>query len=91
MKILFLLLLMSLLASCATPPDTITVTKEVKVAVPVKCVLQFPPKPETIPVDEALSSLGLYDQIMWLIRELEVTRGYTNLLEAAVTECADVQ
>ena len=70
-----------LLAGCATNPAT------VRVAVPVPCRVQVPPRPEmpteNLPVDAALD-----DFVAAAAAEIERREGYELQLRAALAACA---
>lgn len=91
MKIIpwLVLILFSCTGASCPEKEVITVVKEVKVPVPIKCKTEIPMKPILDQMRKDAVSKGLYAKGMWLMTEDEANRQYAKLVEAALMACAE--
>lgn len=88
MKAVAILVVCLFLAGCDfCAKDPIVQTREVKVPVPVKCTIKYPPSPEE-PFAELDMGAPLNRKIVASLKELENYRWYSKELKAALSACA---
>lgn len=82
-------ILLLLLAGCQTPEPRILTIKEpieIKVAVPVPCISDVPPRPALMK-DQDILALGDYQAILALRRNLLQMEAYLAELQAILLGC----
>ncbi|MGH9697977.1 MAG: hypothetical protein ACRD52_00790 [Candidatus Acidiferrales bacterium] len=80
-------LLLLLLAGCASVPEPVIKTVEVKVAVPVSCLPAKLPERPVIQPNAALLAMGDADLVLELAAERTELIGYAAQIEAVLTAC----
>jgi hypothetical protein len=82
-----ILLTCILFAGCATTPQQVVTSEQVKVPVAVTCQVQYPQQPENL-----LSKLKPTDSVLikgnTVIAELKLYKDYSAALFAALSKCA---
>jgi hypothetical protein len=81
------ILLLILLAGCAS--QTVTVPREVKVAVPVPCVSERPQKP-ALRTEAELLAMDRYRRTLAAWSDLRAYEAYSAELEAVVEGCSRI-
>lgn len=82
-----------LVAGCATPPPQVVTVKEpveVKIPVPVPCVVSDIPKPSWAMDNPDLRSADVFALGLAALQELEQRRSYEVELEAVISACKKV-
>lgn len=86
---LIALVFLALLTGCATtkePPRV--VVQRVEVPIPVRCKVEVPARPDTT-ITESARDETTPRKAQIVLRDLEATRHYADILEAALRACAN--
>jgi len=85
MKYLFVLFFVIALAGCGSVQPPLIVNHEVLVTVP--CKIAAPEKPVMPFTDTAKRTDSIFVKTKKVLAEIEIRKGYENLLEAGIRSC----
>lgn len=88
MKLIALVFLVFITGCATTQEPSRVVVQRVEVPIPVRCKVEDIQRPETL-VTESARAETAPRKAQILLMDLEATRHYANLLEAALRACAN--